>query len=176
MAQQPLHLHLLHQIVCGLVQVGKAVDLVAGQAGGGGHQLLILGILGQCVGHGHAVDGGTDHRVIHPVVDLLAEHVHPGVQLTRESMYSSRSSWRYSPYQVFVNCAGRFSRNAPMPSLVMGGKHMATLFSTAMASSISICSPGRCRPWRIHGNGRIFTKDLPFPVRQAAALPEHKRR
>ena len=29
---------------------GEAVDLVAGQAGGGGHQLLILGILGQRVG------------------------------------------------------------------------------------------------------------------------------
>ena len=63
--------------------MGEAVDLPPRQAGGGGHQLLILGILGQCVGHSHAVDGGADHGVIHPVVYLLAEHVHPGVQLTQ---------------------------------------------------------------------------------------------
>lgn len=83
LTQQALHLYLFHQILAGLVEVGKAVDFVAGQAGGGGHQVLILGILGQRVGHGHAVDGGTDHGVIHPVVELLAEHVHAGVQLTQ---------------------------------------------------------------------------------------------
>ena len=83
LTQQALHLYLFHQILAGLVEVGKAVDFVAGQAGGGGHQVLILGILGQRVGHGHAVDGGADHGVIHPVVDLLAKHVDAGVQLTQ---------------------------------------------------------------------------------------------
>ena len=83
LAQQALHLHLFHQILAGLMEVGEAVDLMTGQAGGSGHQILILGILCQGVGHGHAVDGGTDHGVIHPVVDLLAEHVHAGVQLAQ---------------------------------------------------------------------------------------------
>ena len=80
LAQQALHLHLLHQIVRRLVEMGEAVDLVPRQAGGSGHEIGVLGILCQRVGHGHAVDGGTDHGVIHPVVELLAEHVHAGVQ------------------------------------------------------------------------------------------------
>ena len=83
LAQQALHLHLFHQVLRGLVQVGKTVDLVASQAGGGGHELLILGVLCQRVGHGHAVDRGPDHGMIHPVVDLFAEHVHAGVQLSQ---------------------------------------------------------------------------------------------
>ena len=83
LAQQPLHLHLVHQVLGGLVQVGEAVDGVARQAGLHGHQVRVLGILSQGVGHCHAVDGRTDHGVVHPVVDLLAEHVHPGVQLAQ---------------------------------------------------------------------------------------------
>ena len=83
LAQQALHLHLVDEVLGGLVQVGEAVDGVPRQAGLDGHQLRVLGILGQGVGHGHAVDGGTDHGVIHPVLDLLAEHVHPGVQLAQ---------------------------------------------------------------------------------------------
>ena len=79
--QQALHLHLVHQVLRGLVQVGEAVDGVAGQAGLDGHQVLVLGVLGQGVGHGDAVDGGADHGVVHPVVNLLAEHVHTGFQL-----------------------------------------------------------------------------------------------
>ena len=63
--------------------MGEAVDLPAGEIGGGRHQILVLRILRQRVGHGHAVDGGPDHGVIHPVVDLFAEHVHAGVQLTQ---------------------------------------------------------------------------------------------
>ena len=83
LAQQALHLDLVHQILGGLVQVGEAVDGVAGEAGLHGHQVRVLGILSQSVGHGHAINGGTDHRVIHPVVDLLAEHVDTGVQLAQ---------------------------------------------------------------------------------------------
>jgi len=83
LTQQALHLHLFHQIIGGLMEMREAVDLVAGQAGGGGHELLILGVLCQRVGHGHAVDRGPDHGVIHPVVDLFAEHVHAGVQLSQ---------------------------------------------------------------------------------------------
>ena len=83
LAKQTLHLHLVHQVLGGLVQVGEAVDGVAGQAGLHGHQVRVLGVLSQGIGHGDAVDGGTDHGVIHPVLDLLAEHVHPGVQLAQ---------------------------------------------------------------------------------------------
>ena len=83
LAQQALHLHLVHQVLRGLVQMGEAVDGVAGQAGLHGHEVRVLRVLSQGVGHGHAVDGGTDHGVIHPVVDLLAEHVHAGVQLAQ---------------------------------------------------------------------------------------------
>ena len=81
--QQTLHFHLFHQVLAGLVQVRKAVYLMTRQAGGRGHKLLILRILRQRVGHGHAVDGRADHRVIHPVVDFLPEHVHAGVQLAQ---------------------------------------------------------------------------------------------
>ena len=83
LTQQALHLHLVDEVLGGLVQVGEAVDGVAGEAGLDGHEIRILGILGQGVGHGDAVDGGTDHGVIHPVLDILAEHVHPGVQLAQ---------------------------------------------------------------------------------------------
>ena len=81
LAQQTLHLHLVHQVLGGLMQVGEAVDGVTGEAGLHGHQLSVLRILSQSVGHGHAVDGGADHGVVHPVLDLLAEHIDAGVQL-----------------------------------------------------------------------------------------------
>ena len=83
LAQQTLHLHLVHQVLSGLMQVGEAVDLLAGQAGVNGHQICVLGILCGSIGHSNAVDGGTDHGVIHPVLDFLAEHVNTGVQLAQ---------------------------------------------------------------------------------------------
>ena len=83
LAQQALHLHLVDQVLRGLVQMGEAVDGVARQAGLHRHQVGILGILGQSVGHGHAVDGRADHRVVHPVLDLLPEHVHTGLQFAQ---------------------------------------------------------------------------------------------
>ena len=83
LAQQALHLHLVDQVLGGLMQVGEAVDGVARQAGLHRHQFRVLGILGQRIGHGHAVDTGANHGVIHPVVDLLPEHVHPGLQLAQ---------------------------------------------------------------------------------------------
>ena len=36
LAQQTLHLDLVHQVLGGLMQVGETVDLLTGQAGGGG--------------------------------------------------------------------------------------------------------------------------------------------
>ena len=81
LAQQALHLHFVDEVLGGLVQVGKAVDGLPRQAGLHGHELRVLGVLGQGVGHGNAVDAGADHGVVHPVVNFLAEHIDPGVQL-----------------------------------------------------------------------------------------------
>ena len=80
LTQQPLHLHLADQIVRALVQMGEPVDRLAGQGGFRGHQIRILRVLRQIVGHRNAVDGRADNRMIHPVLHLLAEHVHPGLQ------------------------------------------------------------------------------------------------
>ena len=81
LAQEPLHLHLFHQVLCRLMEMGEPVDGMAGEAGGGGHQVFVPGILGQGVGHGHTVDGRTDDGVVHPVVHLFSEQVHPGMEL-----------------------------------------------------------------------------------------------
>ena len=80
LSQKPLHLHLADQIVRALVQMGEPVDRLAGQGGFRGHQIRILRVLRQIVGHRNAVDGRADNRMIHPVLHLLAEHVHPGLQ------------------------------------------------------------------------------------------------
>ena len=79
--QQPLHLHLLHQILCGLVDVGEAVDPLPGQGGYRGHQILVLRLLRQIIGHTHAVQRRPQDGIVHGVVDLLSEHVHLHVQL-----------------------------------------------------------------------------------------------
>ena len=105
LAQQALHFHLVHQVLGGLVQVGEAVDGVARQAGLHGHEVRVLGVLGQGVGHGHAVDAGADHGVVHPVVDLLAEHVHPGVQLAQAVnvfLCGHQSHFMFPPYELGV--------------------------------------------------------------------------
>ena len=80
LTQQTLHLHLVHQVLGGLMQMGKTVYFFTGQIGGNSHQICVFGILSQLISHGHAVDRGADHGVIHPVFNLLAKHVHAGVQ------------------------------------------------------------------------------------------------
>ena len=80
LAQQTLHLHLVHQVLGGLMQMGKTVYFFTGQIGGNSHQICVFGILSQLISHGHAVDRGADHGVIHPVFNLLAKRVHAGVQ------------------------------------------------------------------------------------------------
>ena len=75
LAQKALHLHLIAQILGGAVDVGEAVDAPAGLGGDGGHQLLVLGHLGQVVGHAHGVEGGAEDGVVHRVFHLLAEHI-----------------------------------------------------------------------------------------------------
>ncbi|MPM38426.1 hypothetical protein SDC9_85055 [bioreactor metagenome] len=63
--------------------MGEAVNRVARQAGLNRHQVGVAGVVGQTVRHGHTVDAGANHGVIHPVVNLLAKHVHPGFQLAQ---------------------------------------------------------------------------------------------
>ena len=55
LTQQALHLYLFDQVGGGLVDVSEAVDPLPGVGGDGGHQILVLGHLGQVVGHAHAV-------------------------------------------------------------------------------------------------------------------------
>ena len=59
------------------------VDLVAGEIAGRDHQAVFAGFCGGIVGGCHAVDGRTDHGMIHPVLDPFAEHVDFGVQFTQ---------------------------------------------------------------------------------------------
>ena len=80
LSQQPLHTNLVHQVLGGLMQVGETVDGMPGEAGLDGHQLGILGVLCQGVGHGDAVDRGPDHGMVHPILDLLAEHIYSGLE------------------------------------------------------------------------------------------------
>ena len=80
LAQQALHLHFLDEILGGAVDVGEAVDPPAGLGGNGGHKILVLGHLGQVVGHAHAVEGGAQDRVVSRAVDFFAEHIDLQVQ------------------------------------------------------------------------------------------------
>ena len=75
LAQKALHLHLLHQVLGRLVDVGEAVDLLAGEMARGQHEVFVFRLRGQFVGHGHAVEAGPDQRMFRVVVDLLAEDV-----------------------------------------------------------------------------------------------------
>ena len=83
LTEHSLHLDLLAQVVGAHVDVGKAVDLLAGEIAGRDHQAVFAGFCGGIVGGCHAVDGRTDHGVIHPVLDPFAEHVDFGVQFTQ---------------------------------------------------------------------------------------------
>ena len=73
--QQALHLYFLNEVAGGLVNVGKAVDPLARVGGNRGHQVLVLGLLGQIVGHTDRVEGGAKDGVVHGTVYLLAKHV-----------------------------------------------------------------------------------------------------
>ena len=64
------HLHLLEEVVGGLVDMGEAVDLVAGEVGGGRHKVSRLRVVGQGVGHGGGVDMAADHGMIDDLIAL----------------------------------------------------------------------------------------------------------
>ena len=109
LAQQPLHLYLLHQVFGGLVQVGEPVDGMAGQAGGGGHQIFVTGILGQGIGHGHTVDGRTDDGMIHPVVDFFPKHIDTGLHFPQAVDVLFRCHQRHDGFLLWV-VSGLYNR------------------------------------------------------------------
>ena len=75
LAAQALHLHLVAQIVSGLMDMGETVDPLSGIGGDHGHQILILRHLGQIIGHADGVQGRTQDRIFGGIFDLLAEHI-----------------------------------------------------------------------------------------------------
>ena len=83
LAEESLHLDLLDQVVSALMKVGEAVDGLAGQVGRRSHQILVLVVLCEFIGHRQAVDGGTDDRMVDPVVDFFTEHVDSRAELAQ---------------------------------------------------------------------------------------------
>ena len=62
------------------MDVGESVDLLSCKIRLCGHEILILRVQRQFIGHGHAVDGRSDHGMIHPVFDLLSEHIYSRIE------------------------------------------------------------------------------------------------
>ena len=80
LAEQTLHFYLFDQVVCGLVQMGKTVYLLASQVGRCRHQIFVLRVLCQLVSRCKRVERRTNDRVVHYVFNLLAEAVQVEVQ------------------------------------------------------------------------------------------------
>ena len=53
----------------------KRLTFLPRQVAGGEHEVFVLGLRGQLVGHGHAVEAGPYQRVLGVVLDLLTEDV-----------------------------------------------------------------------------------------------------
>ena len=81
LAAQPLHLHLVPQVVGGLMDMGETVDTRSGIGGDHGHQILILRHLGQIIGHTDGVQGRTQDGIFGGIFDLLTEHIDLHVDL-----------------------------------------------------------------------------------------------
>ena len=77
---QPLHLHLLHQILSTLVKMAETVDRLSGQIGSRGHNIFIVLSLRQGIGHGDRMDGWTDNGMIHEIFHPFAEQIHLCIQ------------------------------------------------------------------------------------------------
>ena len=71
------HLGLFHQVIHRLVDVGETVDLMTGEVGGGGHEILVLRVARQGVGHGGGVHMAPDEGMIDDggAVQQLALHI-----------------------------------------------------------------------------------------------------
>lgn len=84
------HLGLFHQVIHRLMDVGEAVDLTTGEMGGCGHEIGVLRIARQSIGHGGGVDMAADKRMIDDfaAVQQLALHIDPDLRSRRLSLYS----------------------------------------------------------------------------------------
>ena len=80
LAEQTLHFHLVYQILRAVVNMTEAVDFVPGDRRGGGHQILVLRVLRQVIGHAHRIQRRAQNRVIYRALNFLAEHVNLQVQ------------------------------------------------------------------------------------------------
>ena len=83
LTEQTLHFYLFDQVIGGLMQMGKTVYLFAGQIGRCRHQIFVLRVLCQLVRCRKRVKRRTNDRVVHDVLDLLAEAVQIEVQLSQ---------------------------------------------------------------------------------------------
>ena len=81
LAEQTLHFHLVYQVLRAVVDMTEAVDLVPGDRRGSGHQILVLGVLREVVGHADRIQRRAQNRVIYRVLNFLAEHVNLQIQL-----------------------------------------------------------------------------------------------
>ena len=61
--------------------MGEAVDLLAGEMAGGQHEILVLGLLSQPVGHGQTIEAGPDDGMVGVIVDPIPEEVDLEVQV-----------------------------------------------------------------------------------------------
>ena len=108
LAQQALHLDLLGEVLGGLVDVGEPVDLLAGEVARGQHEVLVLRLRGELVGHRYAVDAGPDERVAHVVVDLLAEQIDLQIQVGEalDELLGRLESHAVRSFLGALGCAG----------------------------------------------------------------------
>ena len=114
--QQAAHLAFFDQVAGALVNMGEAVDTFAAEVGGGGHQVLVFGLVGHFVGHGHGVHGGPDDGVIDHVLDPLAEKVNVEIQFS-EALFvlggSHHCHLRVSLFSSGYRMAARRSCSSP---------------------------------------------------------------
>ena len=59
LAAETLHFYLILQILGTLVDMGKAIDHLSGLRRHNGHQILVLGIQSQIIGHTNRIQRGT---------------------------------------------------------------------------------------------------------------------
>ncbi len=66
-----------------LIQVGKAVYLLVGQGGDGGHQVFIFRVISIIEGSGQSIDPGQNLGIFPKLLDLLAPHEDSGVHMAK---------------------------------------------------------------------------------------------
>jgi hypothetical protein len=73
--ENPLHLHLMDQVLRALMDGRETVDPLSSQMGAGGQKFPGLLFAGKPVGHGHRIQGGPDHGMVHGVLHPLPQQI-----------------------------------------------------------------------------------------------------